>query len=299
METATLEQALRDHPDDVATWRVYGDRLLAQGDARGTLIRLEQRHAHVGPVEREALAREIAALMEEHRQSWDAALPPGATVLARRYGFATKVAVEWSDDAPALIAGALEDRFVTALRIGPSADVAEDDHDWDDCFDEEDNPIPPPPIEAAALATLDLGRLVELDLAHLRIGDPGAQALAASTPGGRIRALDLRYCGIGDAGLAALAASPHFGDVRRLHLQRNALTAEGVRSLARFEHLVELDLRYNRIGAEGAEALLAAGFVGSLTRLLLYRGDVSDAGVRKLALAPQLSPALRNYWRSV
>ncbi|MFD8383527.1 hypothetical protein ACFV2X_34300 [Streptomyces sp. NPDC059679] len=298
MEAVALEQTLRDHIDDLAAWRVYGDRLVEQGDARGTLIQLEQRRARTRPADREPLAREIAALVDEHQQSWDAALPPGVTVVARRYGFATTVAVEWSDDAPGLIEQALRERFVTALRITPPAEADEDDcDDWD--YDEEEDELTPPPIEAGALASLDLSRLVALDLSYLRIGDPGAKALAAATGTGRIRALDLRYCGVGDTGLAALAASPGLGELRRLHLQSNGLTAEGVRSLRRFVHLTELDLRYNPIGAEGADALLAAPFIGSLTRLLLYRADVSDAGAQKLALAPELPSVLRSFWRSV
>jgi hypothetical protein len=240
---------------------------------------------------------ETAAL----EQTLSAALPPGVTVLESRNGFATKVAVEWSDDAPGLIEQALRERSVTALRITPpTTEVDEDDcDDWDDWDDENDEPIPPPPVEAGALASLDLGSLVALDLSYLRLGDPGAEALAAATGTGRIEALDLRYCGIGDAGLAALAACPGFGDLRRLHLQSNGLTAEGARSLRRFAHLTELDLRYNPIGAEGADSLLAAPFIGSLTRLLLYRADVTEPGARKLALAPELPSVLRSYWRSV
>ncbi|MEU6039806.1 TIGR02996 domain-containing protein [Actinomadura sp. NPDC047616] len=313
MMFAAIEQKLRDQPDDPALWLAYGDRLLERGDPRGTLIRLEQRRARVGPADRDAVEREIAALVQEHRRSWDAETPPGVTVLARRYGFATKVAVEWSDTAPVLIEQALRGTFVTALRIAPPAH-AEDEHlYWDEHLDEDGQPAPS--VEVGALATLDLGRLVELDLSYLRIGALGAKALAVSTyfrseasadnaltvspATGRIEVLDLRYCHVGDTGLAALAASPSFGGVRRLRLQRNALTAEGVRSLHRFEGLTELDLRYNQIGEEGAQALLAAPFTGSLRRLLLYPADVGDVGVKMLASAPRLSPALRSYWRSV
>ncbi|WP_329518704.1 hypothetical protein [Spirillospora sp. NBC_01491] len=301
MESAALEQRLRDHPGDLAAWHAYGDRLLEQGDARGTLIRLEQRRARVRPADRKALEREIAALAEKEQRGWDAALPQGVTVLERRYGFAAKVAVEWSEDAPALIEEALRGRFVTALQITPP--VGDDDdveEDWEEAWAEHDGePFPSPPVEAGAFATLDLGRLVELDLSYFPLGTPGAEALAAATGKGRIETLDLRYCGLGDAGLAALAAAPDFGGVRRLRLQRNRLSAEGVRPLWSFERLTALDLRYNRIGEKGTETLLAAPFIGSLTELHLIRADVTAAGVTRLALAPQLAPALRNYWRSV
>ncbi|MEU8117936.1 hypothetical protein AB0C21_04425 [Spirillospora sp. NPDC049024] len=312
MKAAALEQMLRDDPGDLATWRVYGDRLREQGDARGALIELQQRRDRTRSADREALDREIAALVNEHRRSWDAALPEGATVLERRYGFATKVAVEWSDDAPALIEQIMHAPFVTSLRIAPSAAQTQDDLEWGDPT-EPALPEPSSSIDTGALATLDLGRLVELDLSYLRIGALGAEALAVSTffrfeasestgpgaPAGRTEILDLRYCRVGDAGLAALAASPGFAGVRRLRLQRNLLSADGVRALHPLTGLVELDLRYNEIGAEGAEALLAAPFIGSLRRLLLYRDDVGDAGATMLAAAPQLPPGLRSYWRNV
>ncbi|TJZ57329.1 hypothetical protein FCH28_07835 [Streptomyces piniterrae] len=301
MDATALEQRLRDRPDDVAAWRAYGVSLREQGDARGKLIELQQRHACVADTaRREELAGEIGLLMEEHRAGWDAELPTDVTVEARRHGFATKVAVEWSDEAPALIERALRSRFVTALRIKPGVDeVGEDWGNEEEHYDEDGIPIAPPPIEADALATLDLGRLVELDLSYFRIGDPGAKALTAAAGDGRIETLDLRYCGMGDVGLAALTASPNFAAVRRLHLQGNTVTAEGVRSLGGLRQLVELDLRYNRIGEDGVDALLAAPFIGSLKRLLLYRDDVSDTGVQKLASAPQLPTALRSFWRSV
>lgn len=320
MDAADLEQALREHPDDLATWLVYGDWLLERGDARGALIQLEQRRARARAADRARnnagthaephaephaeIDAEIDALTKRHQAEWDAALPAGVTVVARRHGFATKVAVEWTDAAPALIEQALRERFVTALRItSPDADpdAADDDIDEDD-FDENGLPKPLPPIEAGALATLDLGRLVELDLSYLNLGAPGAKALAASPSLGRptaLAALDLRYCHVGNRGLAALAACPGLGGLRRLHLQRNELTAAGVASLQRFERLVELDLRYNKLGAAGAQALIEAPFIGSLARLYLYRADVSSAGAKKLARAAELPPALRSYWRSL
>ncbi|MFJ9412613.1 hypothetical protein ACIRPT_00450 [Streptomyces sp. NPDC101227] len=302
MEATALEQTLRERPDDEASWGAYGSLLREQGDIRGELIRLEQLHAHARPADRDELKRRVDLLVEEHQQTWDAELPPEATVRLRRHGFVLKVAVEWSEGAPTLIGKALQGRFVTGLHImsGEEAEEADEDYyDDEPDFDEDDMPQPPPPHEVGALADLDLGGLTELGLAYFRIGDPGAEALAAAASDGRIETLDLRYCGISDAGPAALGASPNFRNVRRLHLQCNRLTAQGVRALAAFERLEELDLRYNPIGADGAQALIEAPFVGSLKRLLLYREDVSDAGAQKLAHAPQLPTALRSFWRSV
>ncbi|WP_405796358.1 hypothetical protein [Streptomyces sp. NBC_01506] len=298
MAVETGQQTLlRDHPDDHASWLAYGELLTEQGDARGELIQLERRHARTRPADRAALRRDIDALVAEHQERWDAELPQGVSVLARRYGFATRVEVEWSEDAPALIERALRESFVTALRIAPGTTSEEDDDYDEDEFEGEDPEFPP--VEAGALAGLDLSQLAELDLSYLRIGGPGAQALAASAMTGRMHTLDLRYCSLDDVGLAALSAAPGLADLRRLHLQGNSLTAEGMRSLHRFERLVELDLRYNSIGEAGVDALLAAPFMGSLELLRLYRADVSAAGAKKLARDSRIPATQRSYWRNV
>ncbi|MBT2228385.1 TIGR02996 domain-containing protein [Nonomuraea sp. NEAU-A123] len=300
MQVTAVEDALRAHPDDLASWRAYSDWLLEQGDARGTLIRLEQRLARTRPADRAAVEREIADLVAEHEDGWGDGLPATARVLARRYGFAAEVAVQWSDDVREVVEQVLRGRFVTTLRIAPNAATDEDD-DWDEDDDEwEDGPgaeAGSGRLDMQFLDGLDVGRLVELDLSYLDLGPDGAEILAASLRTDRLRALELRYCRIGDAGLAALAASPYLGGLRRLHLQRNRVTAEGVRSLHRFPELTELDLRYNDIGEAGAEALLAAPFVGSLARLWLYDSDVGQDGVRKLARAANLPSELRSLWR--
>ncbi|MER6951931.1 TIGR02996 domain-containing protein [Nonomuraea sp. NPDC000554] len=309
MQVAAVEDALRAHPDDLATWRAYSDWLLEQGDARGTLIRLEQRLARTRPADRPAVEREIADFVAEHEGGWDDGLPATARVLARRYGFAAEVAVQWSDDVREVVEQVLRGRFVTTLRITPNASTDEDwdddedeDEDWDEDDEGEGGPeaeVRPGRLDMKVLDGLDAGRLVELDLSYLDLGPDGAEILATSLRADRLRALELRYCRIGDTGLAALAASPHLGGLRRLHLQCNRVTAEGVRSLHRFPELTELDLRYNNIGEAGAEALLAAPFAGSLERLWLYDSDVGQDGVRKLAHAANLPPGLRGLWRCV
>jgi uncharacterized protein (TIGR02996 family) len=320
MTLGALERTLRERPDDLASWVAYGDRLRERGDPRAELIRLAERRARVGPGGgREAVEREIDALVDEHRESWDAELPDGVTATERRHGFATGIAVTWDedDDTPRLVERALRAApFATALRIVPPEQDEDQEYGyWDDDTDEDGEPLPSASVEAGALATLDLAPFTSVDLSYLRVGTLGAKALAVSSyfrseaadgqtlaapaAAGRLDTLDLRYCHVGDSGLAALAANPFFTGVRRLQLQRNALTAQGVRALHAFADLTELDLRYNEIGEEGAEALLAAPFLSSLTRLLLYAADVGDAGARLLAAAPQLPPVLRSYWRSV
>lgn len=322
MTLGALERSLRERPDDLASWVAYGDRLRERGDPRAELIRLAERRARVAPGGgREAVEREMDALVAEHRESWDAELPDGVTATERRHGFATGIAVTWDedDDTPRLVERALRAApFATALRIAPPERDEDEEYDhWDDDTDEDGEPLPSASVEAGELATLDLAPFTSVDLSYLRIGALGAKALAVSpyfrseaadgqtlaapapSTACRIDSLDLRYCHVGDSGLAALAANPFFTGVRRLHLQRNELTAQGVRALYAFADLTELDLRYNEIGEEGAEALLAAPFLDSLARLLLYAADVGDAGARRLASAPRLPPALRSYWRSV
>lgn len=297
VEAAALEQTLRERPDDAGAWLVYGDWLLEHDDPRGALIQLEHRHARARASERAALRREIDALVKRHQARWSAALPVGVTAVAWRYGFVTKIGVLWSEDAPAAIARALREPFVAALAIETRRHG--EDGEEEEEIDEDGEPIEAAPVEIGALAAIELGRLRELDLGYVPIGAPGAEALAAATSLVRLEALDLRYTRIGDDGLAALARSPLAGSVRRLRLQRNGITAAGVHALGRFERLVELDLRYNELGPEGAQALLAAPFIGSLARLGLYRTDVGGAGAEELARSSRLAPALRSYWRSV
>ncbi|MEV5573612.1 hypothetical protein AB0L06_26525 [Spirillospora sp. NPDC052269] len=268
------------------------------------MIRLERRRARVAPRRRGPLDRELAALEKRHRGGWDAGLPEKAVVLERRFGFAARVAVEWSDDAPVAIEQVLRSPFVTALRI-TSPEGGEDYWDEDEGVDDDGDPVPASFVETGGLATLSVGRLAELDLSYLRIGALGARTLAVSSllrsdvpdAEGRLGVLDLRYCEVGNSGLRALADSPMFSGVHRLHLQRNSITADGVAALHRFEKLTELDLRYNEIGAEGVRTLLEAPFAGSLRRLLLHRADVGSDGAKLLAHAPQLPPALRVIWR--
>ncbi|HEY3870641.1 MAG TPA: TIGR02996 domain-containing protein [Actinocrinis sp.] len=293
-----IEEALRADPDDPAGWRAYGDWLSEHGDARGELIALEQRLARLRPVDRPKARREIADFVAEHEGNWDDGLPSGARVIGRRHGFPTAVAVDWSDEAHDTVEQVLRSRFVTTLRIQPDAATEADAwcEEWGDWYDGN---APRPAQLAAQFAGLDLGRLGELDLRYMYIGHTGAEDLASLLVSDRLRTLDLRYCLVEDSGLTALAACPQLRGLRGLHLQRNRLTAEGVHQLHQFPELRELDLRYNDIGEDGAQALLDAPFVGSLARLWLYSVDVGDKGVQRLAQASALPPGLRSLWRCV
>ncbi|MFC7589451.1 TIGR02996 domain-containing protein [Nonomuraea antimicrobica] len=143
MQATAVEDALRARPDDLASWLAYSDWLVGQGDVRGTLIRLEQRLARTRPADRPAVEREIADLVAEHEGGWDDGWPESATVLSRRYGFATEVAVQWSNDVREVVEQVLRGRFVTTLRITPDAkadryNIVSRDEDWDDWDDEDE-----------------------------------------------------------------------------------------------------------------------------------------------------------------
>lgn len=305
MQVTSVEAALRDNPDDRALWHTYSDGLRERGDSRGTLIRLEQRLELVYGADRTAVQRDIAELVDRDEAAWDDGLPAGVRVLRRRHGFATDVAVTWTDDVRQTAAQVLTAPFVTTLRLVADA-VDQDDLD-DKEWDDEDHTweggpgvaARPGRLDLSALTGLDTGRLVELDLAYLDLGPDGAETLATAFDLGRLRALDLRYCRIGDAGLAALAASAQLGGLRRLHLQRDRITGAGVPALHRFPALTELDLRYNAIGADGADVLLAAPFTAGLNRLWLYGADVGPDGARALARSASLPQSLRTLWRCV
>jgi uncharacterized protein (TIGR02996 family) len=92
-----------------------------------------------------------------------------------------------------------------------------------------------------------LTKLERLCLSERKVGDAGAQALAA-VPLGTLQDLWLGQNGISDRGAAALAASRHLQHLTRLDLARNNLTDSAVRALLASPHLEnvrELDLSEN------------------------------------------------------
>jgi hypothetical protein len=66
------------------------------------------------------------------------------------------------------------------------------------------------------------------------------------------------------------------------------LTDAAARALAAAtdaDHLVSLDLSWNRVGAAGADALIASPHLRRMTRLRLYHNDVGVAGATRIAAA--------------
>jgi uncharacterized protein (TIGR02996 family) len=111
---SALEGALRRSPEDRETWRVYGDWLLEQGDARGELVGLQQKlEEALSSEERRALRAQIDGLMREHQERWLSGLRiPERARLQWYCGFIVGVSLPWNE-------GTLGD--FEALRAHPTA----------------------------------------------------------------------------------------------------------------------------------------------------------------------------------
>jgi hypothetical protein len=109
---------------------------------------------------------------------------------------------------------------------------------------------------------LDLPILDRLDVLEvdIRLDDAAVEELFASAAARRVRVLSLR-------GALAVAAPPEA-------LLRAELASE------------QLDLSFNRLGAEGAAALARARCLSQVKRLALAAANLGDAGVRALWRAP-------------
>lgn len=284
MNLEGLESQLSDA--DWPTWLVYGDWLLSQGDVRGELIRLEHEHA-LAPRDNQRKRRlhnELRALTKTHEASWRAGLPEHLTV-AWKHGFVTSVWLPWTEEAfavlPAFLASA-NGRLLSTVAF-----------EWRSL-----------PERDAFLALLQrvsrwaLPKVHTLSFAYVSLGREGAEVLAQSNALSSLRHLDLRYADLRDEGLSVLLERGALGAARQVSLQKNELTSRSAVQLAHaaLPRLRELDLRFNAIGAEGAEALARAPFAASLERLFLNVDDVGLEGVRSLARSPSLPTALRRMW---
>lgn len=103
------------------------------------------------------------------------------------------------------------------------------------------------PEGAKALANCGLENLRELRVDVCKLGDTGAEALAASFVLSSVTKLEIGSNGLTDAGVQALASSPHLGNLQ------------------------ELDIGYNDFGVDGLEALASSTSLGSLRVLHVGR----------------------------
>ena len=91
--------------------------------------------------------------------------------------------------------------------------------------------------------------------------------------------------------LQALLAHPTGTLLTALNLRYKRIGAEGARALASSEHLralTSLDLGYNDLGDEGARALASSENLRALTALALSGNHIGDEGARALASSENL-----------
>jgi Ran GTPase-activating protein (RanGAP) involved in mRNA processing and transport len=121
--------------------------------------------------------------------------------------------------------------------------------------------------------------LRRLALAHDRIGDDGARALAIA-PADALRALDLSHNRIGPAGLAAIARAPWFRSLTELDLSHDTIGPDAG-AIAWPKGIERLTLSWTGIGDDGAVALAASPC--RPTHLSLDHGGIGDRGAVALA----------------
>jgi uncharacterized protein (TIGR02996 family) len=289
MVLEALERRLSEAPEDRDAWLVYADSLLAHGDVRGELVRLELEAASV-PTDNQRRRRlnvQARALIKRHEEAWRGGLPAHAQ-LTWAHGFVTGVWLPWEEDALTALG-----RFVAGPHARLLAAVGFR-------FDHRAPPELVAPL-IDQLGTLELPTVRTLRVSHVRLLPEVVRALARAKVVPRLAHLDLRYAALGDEGLAALLDEASLERLQRLSLQKNQLSGQGMARLARapLRALRQLDLRLNALGREGAVALSGAAFLPQLTHVTLYPEDLGREGVGVLAAAPNLPFALRRAWRAL
>ncbi len=128
-------------------------------------------------------------------------------------------------------------------------------------------------------------RLERLDLAGCRDLD-ALRALLDAPFAGSLRRLGLDVCFLGGAAIPLLGGLPRLDAVSLAH---GELEDEQLHALARLpRRFVELGLRANRFGPEGAAALAASPIVDELEELDVQGSPIGDAGCLAIAGSPRL-----------
>jgi hypothetical protein len=179
-------------------------------------------------------------------------------------------------------------------------------------------------------AVESLPALTSLTLIGCRMGAEGAQALAASRAMRRLEELDIEATPLHDAGIWALVHADALAGLTRLRLSGASMWRDGVQAIALAElprlrtlqldgaelasreaialaqsswidKLERLDVRHNRIGPEGLDALRAAMSPGSQLLIADNWGagveDGPDGGSITLRDVPITPPILRELLR--
>jgi uncharacterized protein (TIGR02996 family) len=132
-----------------------------------------------------------------------------------------------------------------------------------------------------------------LTLSGIILGEAEAAVLAeADLP--LLRELHMRPHGVAEAALGQLGRGSIAHRLRTLSLQslsmeRSRLAPDGAASLAAgsWDELRHLDLRGNRIGDAGAEALAGAEWISRLSFLDVHTNEIGPRGIRALLTGPR------------
>ncbi len=250
MAHAAFLQAILDSADDDAPRLIYADWLDDQGHAeRAEFIRIQCALAgpDVNGRRREFEMRELE-LLALRQKEWAAPVRGLVDGYTFRRGFVGRVRVDGRRFA---------DGPESVLRPAP---VQEVQLFWG---------LVRPPERAQmlgrALGSPDLSRLRALDLSGNYLESAGAQALAACEYLAGLTSLDLSQNRIGDGGIRALSSAHFLPNLTTLVLTDNDVGPAGIRCLVSAVRAAKemgsplrlqvLDLRGNRLGAAGRQAL--------------------------------------------
>jgi uncharacterized protein (TIGR02996 family) len=271
-----LRDGLAREPIDWASWLVYADWLLEQGDPRGELVNLEHKldTAKLSRDERLGLVRQRMTLQKEHEGQWLRGLTLPEGLYPRwRHGFII-----------GLTPGSLKQglgatlSFLRKLQAHPAGlllctlDLSE---------------LRLGDAEAAQLASAPLGPLTRLLLGNNQIGSAGVVALSESAHLGALGRLDLSHNAVGTRGLTALLSSAGLAGLVQLDLRKAQLGPEslGTLRISPWQGLRVLRLSDNALGPADAEAIADCRVLGKLEQLYLARNALGDEGARALARA--------------
>jgi hypothetical protein len=158
-------------------------------------------------------------------------------------------------------------------------------------------------LQAAHLAGLasaaTLPFLGELILNNCHIGPDGLRALAVSEAFPALVELRLSGCALNDVGLAPLARSPLFGRLHVLDLRNNRIGLAGVQALgsSRTLNLRELSLMHNNLGGDVVPVLTGSPAFERL-HVLDLRGNLFDDAAQR-QLRARFGPRVRFGWEPI
>jgi len=184
----SMEDALAEHPDDLATYAAYGDYLHDQGDPRGEFVQVQLalEDADLAAAERAKLEKRQAELLKKHAKAWLGDLgrflvgkwsgPDKPYHFAFRRGWLDHVrTLPFPDAVVAAVAKSPQARLLRTLEIvydmryhpfdfeefseGPTNALREDEENHPDMEDFEGGSYVPALLESPHLANLRVFRL--------------------------------------------------------------------------------------------------------------------------------------------